>query len=98
MAGYELVTTAPDPGTAVFRSRGDRLASPTHEGSRHGPPRLRRRRNRWRVRRRVHVAGVRYRRTSGPGPGGSFPEPDSGHADTIGSTVRVRRASRRWPL
>lgn len=38
MAGYELVTTAPDPGTAVFRSRGDRLASPTHEGSRHGPP------------------------------------------------------------
>jgi hypothetical protein len=36
MAGYESITTAPDPRTAVFRSRGDRLASPTHDGQ---PPR-----------------------------------------------------------
>ena len=36
IAGYELIMTAPCPRTAVFRSRGDRLASPTDDGQ---PPR-----------------------------------------------------------
>ena len=36
MAGYESITTALCPRTAVFRSRGDRLASPTDDGQ---PPR-----------------------------------------------------------
>jgi hypothetical protein len=30
----------------------------------------------------------------GRGRGGSFPEPDSGHAGTISTTVEVRRTSR----
>ena len=46
--GYELITTAPRPPTGAFRGRGNRLA-----GSRRDPPRLRRRRNRWRVRQRI---------------------------------------------
>jgi hypothetical protein len=67
-------------------------AQPT-TGSRHEPSRLRRRRNRWRVRRRVQVAGGRYRSTNGPGPGASCREPGLGSRDTISSTVRVRRTS-----
>ena len=53
MAGYELITTAPRPRTAVFRGRGNRQAGTTDGGSRRDPPQLRRRRNRWRVRQRI---------------------------------------------
>ena len=37
-AGYELITTAPRPRTAVFRGRGNRLADTTDDGQ---PPRPR---------------------------------------------------------
>jgi hypothetical protein len=36
MAGYELITTASRPRTAVFRGRGNRLAGTTDDGQ---PPR-----------------------------------------------------------
>ena len=55
MAGYELITTAPCPRTAVFRGRDNRLAGTTDDGKPPRPARLRRRRNRWRVRRRISL-------------------------------------------
>ena len=44
--------------------------------------------------RRVHAAEAHCRLASGPGPGGSFPKPDSGHTGTISITIRTYRT--RW--
>ena len=53
MAGYELITTASRPRTAVFRGRATAWRARPMTGSRRGPARLRTRRNRWRVLRQI---------------------------------------------